>query len=497
MLVPKDARPAVRILRLHSILDPQDARFLAVLEWAERVARLWRANGNVAGAGVVERFEDDDELLVGIASSSTAPITPMGSPKLSPKGSSSSLRNSWLIPPSLNPSPSGSPPATPRSSTHFAPASSTSSVAYAASSPTLTTPSSPASSISIRSSTTARRRKSTLPTSDPNQRPFDALISFLPRTDVVPPKVVLKHAIVATTLSRPYLTVPVRLDRAPAAKRPRSTVSPSQRWSSVFSSPPKTPSETAQSALATSLGSSNHAHLIHVLPPNSPPALARAIEAFLLNFTDAGLAGREARPAPFVLPIGHLGEPVGDKGWNIIELVLRGALDFRGQGGRASMRALEKRAWLAGAADVSLGEPPQHLPAPHPPRLREAMSEPPPRTAMMLDVPAPPPHLRAMSEGDSPPAPPLPVKNPLRYAAGMPSPPPSPPPISQRPKSTRRLTRHRDPEPAPTPVQLLTPPGSREGETSDDGRDPRATRSESGHGTGTQRRKKRWWPFGR
>ncbi|TCD62843.1 hypothetical protein EIP91_006356 [Steccherinum ochraceum] len=58
--IPHTTQPAVRILRLTERLDIQDAgavRFVNVLEWAERVGRVWRKHG---GVGAVELGEDED-----------------------------------------------------------------------------------------------------------------------------------------------------------------------------------------------------------------------------------------------------------------------------------------------------------------------------------------------------------------------------------------------------------------------------------------------------
>ncbi len=50
--------------------------------------------------------------------------------------------------------------------------------------------------------TSLRRRSTLLPSSDPNQRPFDAILNFLPND--IPDKIILKNAILVTTLTRPY-----------------------------------------------------------------------------------------------------------------------------------------------------------------------------------------------------------------------------------------------------------------------------------------------------
>ncbi|KZV97180.1 hypothetical protein EXIGLDRAFT_764635 [Exidia glandulosa HHB12029] len=389
-------RPSVRILRLDSPLQVQDgggARFIHVLEWAERVARVWRANPD-SKQRVIERFEADDDLVPGRAANGGGQ-----GHALSQKTSDASLRSAWLTPPSLH--GHGSPSSSPRTSVVM-----------------MESPNASASSLPVPSSFRApkgQRRPSNLPHADPSKRPFDALLNFMPPQSILSPKGLLKQAIMVTTLSRPFLTVPVTTPRPPPSQRhsqagtlpgPRqrsgSTPDIQHRRSSTLN-PDRSPPSTSSTPGATTPirprsgyfppSSSRASHILHILPDfadddgaHGHAALVRALEAFILNFSDAGLAEREERARPFILDDASLGEPVQREGWGVLDAVLAGALD-RGTG--TSGRALDRRAWLAGAADIELRVPGE--PAPPSAAMRSRSSGKGKQRAVETALPSPPP----------------------------------------------------------------------------------------------------------
>ncbi|KLO09830.1 hypothetical protein SCHPADRAFT_943303 [Schizopora paradoxa] len=302
--VPATAQPAVRVLRLTfpiAVENNGGPRLVALLERAEQVARIWRRFGGDRVQELIEETQNPDEFDITKGpkkmrfSYTTAPIT------------------TPVLPDSTVP---------PRSKT--------------TSTPPLTRDN---SSKQLERSSTMRRRSAVLPPSDPNQRPFDAILNFLPSD--IPDKIILKNAILVTTLTRPYFvaasetlpppTLRFRSEGAVTRSDTRLAVpkGPARKWS-LFRGTSSIaarsfPFVNDQSALAASAGrpqmrdsrqTSNASvtsarnvaslltlrkpRIIHLLstPPSKPSQvnpysilsheharLIRSIEAFLLSFS--------------------------------------------------------------------------------------------------------------------------------------------------------------------------------------------------------------------
>ncbi|KAI0370562.1 hypothetical protein BV20DRAFT_943775 [Pilatotrama ljubarskyi] len=373
--IPHIVLPTVRILHLSAPLALEDAgavRFVNVLEWAERVARTWRKHG---GTGVLELSEEldiDSELtppsVLRFTGSQSTPTSP---------GSSSTHLSSESLPSS-------------RPSSIFRPPSSSSGTSL------------------FRS----RHTSQSLPRPDPSQRPFDALINFLP--DHVSDKALLKNSILVTTISRPFLVS--NGPATPAASRSRTTSSSSSRFQrpqSIFNAfsrsstsvylPPTPPYHSGESLNLTSAPPPPaKALLIHLLPvtPAHAPAgswrkLVESMESFLVSFAFQALSPGAAnggetleRARPYVMQASTFCEPVGcepgvaDWGdWTVADVVLSGVLDAEavpslsamnagvgtvgtgslgastGKGknrasAMAKSKATARRAWIGAAADL-------------------------------------------------------------------------------------------------------------------------------------------------
>ncbi|KAH7099708.1 hypothetical protein BKA62DRAFT_709207 [Auriculariales sp. MPI-PUGE-AT-0066] len=457
-LVPDESVTcAVRVVRLDEPLAVQDgggALFLQVLERAERISKLWRA-GLDKGCKVAEMPFAEPATVKGKSRAT-----------LRERESNNSLRSSWMTPPSLHsPSPGNSP----RSSFIL-----TESAAASPSNSSASLPLSPA-----KSNGTLRGSLKRAPTGDVHSRPFDALLNILPSPEHTGPKVMLKQAIMVTTLARPFLIQPPQTsgtatpNRQPSQIRPRAG-SDSRRWSSLnpasagsSPSPGTTGSSSGTSSPVTASngtrplssyfpshqsGNRNSvilqprvgtSHILHVIPQfahaGDHAALVRALEAFVLNFADSH--GPRAAPMPVVVDDSALGQAVSitdsSEQYSVIDCVLSGGLDPNAVRGRA----LERRAWLAGSADIqeagAVEETPKQESAPVPRSHQRAVTTSAVTTKGKQRAP-----LRASTLGPE-------------GGAQLPSPPPSPPPTKL--------------DGAGTPSVTLTPPSAVHG------RNPTAT----------------------
>lgn len=354
--IPHTTLPAVRVLQLTEPLAIEDAgavRFVNVLEWAERVARLWRKHG---GFGAVQLAEEDDG-------------------------------HEYLTPPTLfSFHGSQSTPVSPRSSTSALSISTNSTSARPR-------------SISARILAMSRSRQSILPSVDPTQRPFDALLNFLPRN--ASDKALLKQSILVTTISRPFLVAAGSRPADPRVKR-RSLFS-SRSTTSVYL-PPTPPYQSGESLNLKPQGPSK-AHLIHLLPPEtrSFPSYARSrlvqsLESFLLNFAYSPQArmslhsdDSQERAHPYIMQASTLGQLVvntatNDAGpsnspygpWNpeyvLADLILHGSLDpidalsissvsnaALGKSPMSPVDRLTPRAWVTGPSDIIMVSDDTHI----------------------------------------------------------------------------------------------------------------------------------------
>ena len=315
-------QPAVRILRLVEPLALEQlgaVRLVNVLEWAERVSRTWRKLG---GIGVEELSECNQEVGFGT-------LAPPRAHRLRTESNSSSL----------------------------------------VSQPDSASSSAPSTSSLDKLFWRIKRRHRTErgpPPVDPSQRPFDALVNYLPSN--ISDKAVLKHAILVTTVSRPFLIAATL-----ASTRPQAQGTPRKRMSVYSMMPLMVSSEDSIDGLLTgstlSNVSPNKAHLVHLLPrrPRNSVAdrLMDSIETFLLSFSfPPSLEVRDASPAieparTCLLESIAFAEPVGTPlslgmNWTVADILLSGLLDDEPT----------PRVRLSGASDVviaALPPPPPSL----------------------------------------------------------------------------------------------------------------------------------------
>ena len=349
-------QPAVRILHLTDPLGLEEAgaiRFVNILEWAERVARVWRKDG---GIGVRELAESDQDRF--------GALTPP--PRFLSLGKFTKSN-----PPSL--------------------VSTTSQPDSAASS----------SSLGKRSFFKKRSHRSerVLPSPDSSQRPFDALVNFLPSD--ISDKSLLKQAILVTTISRPFLVAAAFTSLAPPTRPPAPKRASLFNRISLYSMPPTPPLGSGDSlnSLATGPPFSQSLQikprLVHLLPPRPRNSVANrvlhSLESFLLSFsfpptleiksTDGPEPARACllESAAFAEPIGT--PPSLDINWTVADILLSGCLD----------EEITPRAWLSGAADIVVAAPPstQYSP-PTAPIARLDSQTLPPTPSSNLGINAPP-----------------------------------------------------------------------------------------------------------
>jgi hypothetical protein len=306
-------QPVIRILRLTEPLGVENAgslRLVNILEWAERVARIWR---NVGGIGMRELAECDEEEDFGV---------------LAP-------------PPNLLRQLSKSNPPSSASSKGDSTVSSISTIFLS-------------KFHSLKKHRCPSRQ--TLPKPDPSQRPFDALINYLPPG--ISDKALLKQAILVTTISRPFLVAPIpssHLRRLDVRRNFLSMLCP------AYPMPPTPPLGSVESLnnLVTSpfsQGPPIKPHLVHLLPPRprgpATNCLLESIEAFLLSFSfpprlQAKKEGQLEPARTYLLDSAAFTEPVGGPpnlviNWTVTDVLLSGCLDDEPM----------PRVWLSGAADI-------------------------------------------------------------------------------------------------------------------------------------------------
>jgi hypothetical protein len=337
-------------------------RFVNILEWAERVARVWR---KVGGIGVRELAESDQDGFGAL----TPPPKFLGLGKLSKSNPPSPISSSYT----------------------------TSHIDSAASSTSL------GSFFKKR----APRSERALPSADPSQRPFDALVNFLPSN--ISEKSLLKQAILVTTISRPFL-VAATSPSFPSPTRPPAPKRASMfRRISIYSMPPTPPLGSRDSlnslVTGTPLPQSPQikARLVHLLPPRPRNSVANrvvhSIESFLLSFsfppaleiknTD-GLEPARAcllESTAFAEPIGA--PPSLNINWTVADILLSGCLDDEPT----------PRTWMSGAADIVVASPlplTQHSPPTSPIATLDSQTSPSaldvtPRSNIGINAPPTPP----------------------------------------------------------------------------------------------------------
>lgn len=307
--IPSRVQPTVRVLRLAEPLALEQAgavRFVNVLEWAERISRTWR---KVGGIGVREVAEYDQEDF-----------------------------GTFTLPQNF---------------THECSKSGT---------PLAVTSTSPARTIFSLDrlrlpGRRGRRSEELLPPPDPSQRPFDGLVNYLPSG--ISDKSLLKHVILVTTITRPFLVAAAPL--GPSFVRPTySGRNSTFTFKSLYlmSTPPGS-TESLNSALTDSLASQSapsKAHLVHVLPARPRNFVANrlvdSIETFLLSFSLSPTLGvRNAGridPTHSCFVESHtFAEPVGTPpslkiNWTMADILLSNCLDDQPT----------PRVWFSGASDI-------------------------------------------------------------------------------------------------------------------------------------------------
>ncbi|KAH9962972.1 hypothetical protein BC827DRAFT_1266761 [Russula dissimulans] len=337
--IPPKVQPVIRILRLAMPLATGQAgaiHLVNVLEWAERVARTWRKLGGIG----VREFDESDQEGFG------ALVPPQNIPRQRSESS-----------------PSPTPSTSRRNS--FAPSLST------------------LSSLDklLMRGKRDNRPDQVLPSPDPSQRPFDALVNYLPSD--ISDKALLKYSILVTTVSRPFLV---------AAAPPSSAQQRTSKQGSFFMRKsiyqmPHAPTGSVDSLNSLATVSQfpralpTKAHLVHLLPLRSRSKAASrllpSIETFLLSFLspptlETKKADAMEAACPYFLESTAFTQVVGtppclNVNWTVADVLLSGCLDDQPM----------LRAWFSGASDIVVAAvPPSHAePAfPCPAHLRSSRS---------------------------------------------------------------------------------------------------------------------------
>jgi hypothetical protein len=302
--LPPSPAPTVRVLRLASSLAVEDAgaaRLVSTLEWAERVARVWRASSS--GISDVVCYDEATKDLPG------------------PGFASRSFVNIPLAPvESISRRPSES-----RKGLPFI----------------------------------GRRRRSSsvsgvlstgsLPPIDPSQRPFDAVLNYISR-DVVE-KHVLKQTILVTSITRPFLAPTLSpYHKLSGVKRSLSRSS-SRRGYSLPPTPPyqsgDVPAQATSSMLSVSAMPPPHSHMIHIVPPTAFIGLIRSLDLFLSSFSRQAIGPGEVDHAKqYILNSSTMRETVvppnfGRGGCSVLDLILLGGLD-----------SISGKSWIGSSQDI-------------------------------------------------------------------------------------------------------------------------------------------------
>ena len=360
--IPSNPAPTVRVLRLASPLAVEDAgavRLVSTLEWAERVARLWRASGS-DGAGIVyydEAAKDTPAPTPGSVSRKIGGI-PSGSVESLGKKSCRSMK--------------GLPSLLKRR-------------------------------LSTTSTLSGFLSGGSGPPVDPSQRPFDAIINYTPHD--VAEKHVLKQTILVTSITRPFLAPTLspyhKLSEAKRSGRRNSR----KRLTSTYSLPPTPPyqsgdlptqassSTTAISVLSVSAMPPPPSHMIHVVPPTTRIGLARNLDSFLSSFSQQAVGTEEVDHAKqYILNSSTMREVIVHPHFDqdestVLDLILLGGLD-----------SVSGKSWIGSSRDILFLPTPGPSPASStPPTLRKPVrSKSPPDSFHSVD-PVSPPRTRARS----------------------------------------------------------------------------------------------------
>ncbi len=279
-------------------------RFVNILEWAERVARTWR---KVGGIGVRELAEYDQGDFGTLSLPQNFSHHSQTGPSPAATSISSAARTIFSLDRLRLPGWRG------------------------------------------------RRAEELLPPPDPSQRPFDGLVNYLPSG--ISDKSLLKHVILVTTITRPFLVAaaPPSIVRPPYSRR-NSTLTLKPLY--LMSTPPGS-TESLNTVLMDSLASQSSptkAHLVHVLPARPRNFVANrlidSIETFLLSFSfppTLGIRnGGGIEPAnTYLIESPTFADPVGTPpslniNWTMADILLSNCLDDQPT----------PRVWFSGASDI-------------------------------------------------------------------------------------------------------------------------------------------------
>lgn len=343
--IPSSPTPTVRVLHLASPLAVEDTgaiRLVSTLEWAERVARIWRASGS-GGADVICY----DEATKDVPMSPSPPVSPSRNNVNAPSGSVESFGGKSF----------GSRRRLPNFVKRRA---------------------------STSSSKSGFLSGGSLPPVDPSQRPFDAILNYIPHD--VAEKHVLKQAILVTSITRPFLAPTLspyhKLSEAKKIGRRNSTT----RRGSIRSLPPTPPyqsgdlptpassSMTALSVLSTSAMPPLPSHMVHVIPPTPRIGLVRSLDSFLTSFAKQGGGNEEVDHAKqYILNSSTVQETVAHPDLDqdectVLDLILLGGLD-----------SISGKSWIGSGQDIRF-LPTSTRSEPSPPPVPHKSVQSPPRT---------------------------------------------------------------------------------------------------------------------
>ncbi|KAF9652639.1 hypothetical protein BDM02DRAFT_3126119 [Thelephora ganbajun] len=310
--LPPSHAPAVRILLLASPLAIEDAgsdRLFSTLEWAERVARVWRSPGSDS-ADVISYEETTKDV----------PAPAPGSFSRNSSSTSGSVE-------SLSDRSSKSRRGLATFSKRYLPTGGIMS---------------------------GFRSSSSLPPIDPLQRPFDAILNYISHD--VAEKHVLKQTILVTSITRAFLapTLSPYTKLSDAKKNSRRNSS-----GRIYSLPPTPPYQsgdlptqdssnmTAVPVLPAPAMPPPPSRMVHIVPPTAPIGLIRSLDSFLSSFSRQAAGAEEVDHAKqYILNSSTVQEIIvhphldQDK-CTILDLILLGGLD-----------SVSGKSWVASGQDI-------------------------------------------------------------------------------------------------------------------------------------------------
>jgi len=290
--------------------DSGAVKLVNTLEWAERVARLWRASGS-DGADVVCYDEAAKDIPATTPSSFSRNLV------RTPSGSAESLGRRSFI------SRTGLPIFTKRR-------------------------------LSITSTMSGLLSSGSLPPVDPSQRPFDAILNCIPHD--VAEKHVLKQTILVTSITRPFLSPTLspyhKLSDSKKNSRRNSTsliysLPPTPPYQSGDLPTPASSSMTAISVLSMPVMPPPPSHLVHIVPPTARTGLIRSLDSFLSSYSQQPIDADEGDLAKqYIVNSSTMRETIDHPNFDqdectVLDLILLGGLD-----------PISGKSWVGSAQDI-------------------------------------------------------------------------------------------------------------------------------------------------